>query len=184
MGHQRGQTLIRGPTTRKKKTVTPWQCTGTTRKPPVQAFFPAKDAWRSLKTVCVGGELYYFTARWWRSVWPQGFSLPKGSRHPSLWGGISKKMVKNQACGKEEGARAPLLSFPPPNFPRSFQTPATQPRRLQASGTDSPQSFPYRARREQRLPPSHHTLHVTKSFLLPITPCAIPGQSSAEITGE
>ena len=40
-------------------------------------------------------------------------------------------MVENQARGNEEGARgnsflAPLLSFPPPNFPRSFQTPAKQ----------------------------------------------------------
>ena len=38
-------------------------------------------------------------------------------------------MMENEARGNEEGARgnpflAPLLSFPPPNFPRSFQTPA------------------------------------------------------------
>lgn len=85
-----------------------------------------------------------------------------------LWGGLSKKMVENQARGNEEGARgnsflAPLLSFPPPNFPRFFQTPATRPRRLQAFATDSSQSSSYRARREQRLPFSHHTLRVTRA---------------------
>ena len=70
---------------------------------------------------------------------------------------------------RERGGRAreflpsALLSFPPPNFPRFFQTPATRPRRLQAFGTDSSQSSSYRARREQRLPFSHHTLRVTRA---------------------
>ena len=40
-------------------------------------------------------------------------------------------MMENQARGNEEGARgnpflAPLLSFPSPNFSRSFRTPVTQ----------------------------------------------------------
>ena len=40
-------------------------------------------------------------------------------------------MMENQARGNEEGARgdsflAPLSSFPPPNFLRSFQTPNKQ----------------------------------------------------------